>query len=195
MHIWASLAAGCWQAAVQALPPLPLPPPATAENSATAAAVSSTCLSPHACLRSGCQARGRRRPFVAAAASSSGSSSAQAADEPSRLQRRELLSLSVLAPAAAAVLLAGAPAPAWAAEGEAAVAVAPAAPAATVYSDEQDKFSIAVPAGWAQGTGSIGEAGALTTNQARFSNAAGLRRVVAFFPEGKPDVSVAITVQ
>lgn len=159
---------------------------------------SSTLVAP-ANAASGCQARGRRRPFVAAAASSSGSSSAQAADEPSRLQRRQLLSLSVLAPAAAAVLLGGAPAPACAAEGEAAVAAvapaAPAAPAATIYSDAEDKFSIAVPAGWAQGTGAIGEAGALTTNQARFSNAAGLRRVVAFFPEGKPDVSVAITVQ
>lgn len=31
--------------------------------------------------------------------------------------------------------------------------------------------------------------------QARFSNAAGLRRVVAFTPEGNASVSVAITVQ
>jgi hypothetical protein len=46
-----------------------------------------------------------------------------------------------------------------------------------------------------QGSGTIGQEGTLTTNQARFSNAAGLRRVVAFVPEDKPDVSVAITVQ
>jgi len=31
--------------------------------------------------------------------------------------------------------------------------------------------------------------------QARFSNAAGMRRVVAFVPEGKPEVSVAVTIQ
>lgn len=55
--------------------------------------------------------------------------------------------------------------------------------------------SITVPAGWEQGTGAIGEAGTLTSNQARFSNAAGLRRVVAFVPPGNPQVSVAVTVQ
>ena len=55
--------------------------------------------------------------------------------------------------------------------------------------------SITVPAGWEQGAGAIGEAGTLTSQQARFSNAAGLRRVVAFVPAGKPQVSVAVTVQ
>lgn len=76
---------------------------------------------------------------------------------------------------------------AWADEGGSA--------AGFTYTDDQDLFSITVPGGWVQGSGAIGQEGTLTSNQARFSNAAGLRRVVAFAPEGNPAVSVAVTIQ
>lgn len=120
------------------------------------------------------------------------------AQQDGTLQRRQLLSLSLLAPAAAALLGSGAVGTFPALAEEVAAAPAPGAPAAassTRYTDPVDAFSIEVPAGWVQGSGTIGDAGTLTSQQARFSNAAGLRKVVAFLPEGKPEVSVAVTVQ
>ncbi|KAI3438981.1 hypothetical protein D9Q98_001395 [Chlorella vulgaris] len=134
---------------------------------------------------------GRRVNVVAA-------SSHAPAQQDGTLQRRQLLSLSLLAPAAAALLGSGAVGTFPALAEEVAAAPAPGAPAAassTRYTDPVDAFSIEVPAGWVQGSGTIGDAGTLTSQQARFSNAAGLRKVVAFLPEGKPEVSVAVTVQ
>lgn len=115
---------------------------------------------------------------------------AQEQDATSSLPRRQLLSTALLGPAAASL---AAVLPAAADEEPATAAAAPAAPA--VYTDPEDKYSIEVPAGWVQASGAIGEAGTLTSTQARFSNAAGLRKVVAFLPEGRPGVSVAVTVQ
>lgn len=137
--------------------------------------------------------------MVASTGSKGGSQSAAAAGPAkpeaasSVLPRRQLLSLSLLAPAAAVLLGSGAAAPLPAAADEAPAAAA--SSGSTVYTDPEDKFSIEVPSGWALATGAFGEEGTLTTNQARFSNAAGLRRVVAFLPEDKPEVSVAVTIQ
>ncbi|PRW58834.1 psbP domain-containing chloroplastic [Chlorella sorokiniana] len=142
--------------------------------------------------------RAAARRGVSAAASSSNSEAAcpaatQQEGSTTQLARRQLLSLALLPPAAAALLSAAGPAAAE--EGAAAVAAPAAAPSSFTFTDEEDKFSITVPAGWEQGIGAIGEAGTLTSQQSRFSNAAGLRRVVAFVPPGKPEVSVAITIQ
>jgi hypothetical protein len=119
---------------------------------------------------------------------------AQQHDTGSSLPRRQLLSAALLAPTVAG-LAAVLPA---AADEEPAAAAAPAAAAPaspTIYTDPEDKFSIEVPAGWVQASGAFGEAGTLTTTQERFSNAAGLRKVVAFLPEGRSGVSVAVTIQ
>lgn len=59
------------------------------------------------------------------------------------------------------------------------------------YSDDLDGFSILVPAGWALGTGDLGQ-----KKMDRFSNAAGMQRVVGFYPALNPDrASIAITVK
>lgn len=140
-----------------------------------------------------------RTTVAVAASSSSGPGEAsptaghlQQENSSAQLARRQLLSLALLPPAAA--LLSASPAAAE--EGAAATAApAAAAPSSFTYTDDEDKFSITVPAGWEVGAGAIGDAGTLTSQQARFSNAAGLRRVVAFVPPGKPEVSVAVTIQ
>ncbi|PSC73435.1 domain-containing 3 [Micractinium conductrix] len=148
--------------------------------------------SPLAGAPSGCRAQ-RRPLLVAAAANASRSNTSSSQQEQPRTARRELLAAALLVPAAAALL----PVARAAADELSVAAPAAAAPSAgpTVYTDADDKFSIAVPAGWEQGVGAIGSEGTLTSAQARFSNAAGMRRVVAFVPEGKPDVSVAVTIQ
>ncbi|GAB4816620.1 hypothetical protein N2152v2_003666 [Parachlorella kessleri] len=56
------------------------------------------------------------------------------------------------------------------------------------YADEKDKFTIAVPDGWLSGEGD------LLPPANRFSNTAGMARVVGFAPPGKSDVNVSITV-
>ncbi|KAI7840488.1 hypothetical protein COHA_005789 [Chlorella ohadii] len=143
-----------------------------------------------------------RRRWTPIAATGSSSSSDATCRVPAQLQqergssqlaRRQLLSLALLPPAAVALLSAAGPAAAE--EGATAAAAPAAAPSSFTYTDDEDKFSITVPAGWEQGAGAIGDAGTLTSQQARFSNAAGLRKVVAFVPPGKPEVSVAITIQ
>ena len=122
-------------------------------------------------LPAGCRQDRRQTLTVAAAPGCS----AEGALEPAAgsLQRRQLLSAALLPPAAAA-LQALAPGVAAAAEAEAPAAAPAVAPSGATYYDEEDKFSIAVPAGWERGEGALGEAGTLTSQQARFSNSAGV---------------------
>jgi len=80
------------------------------------------------------------------------------------------------------------PPPVRAQEGESSPATAPR------YSDPQDGFSIEIPSGWSQGSGNLGSMDP-SDPRSRFSNAAGLQRVVAWLPPGTPDVSLAITVR
>lgn len=62
------------------------------------------------------------------------------------------------------------------------------------YTDAQDGFTIQIPSGWSQGSGDLG--GPQSTDpRSRFSNAAGLQRVVAWVPSDASDVSLAITVR
>ena len=68
------------------------------------------------------------------------------------------------------------------------------APAPAVYADEKDGFTLAIPAGWSQGTGDLNRSGA-SEQKSRFSNAAGLQRVVAWVPPTAPDVSLAVTIR
>lgn len=59
------------------------------------------------------------------------------------------------------------------------------------YSDDLDGFSILVPAEWTLGTGDLGG-----KKMDRFSNAAGMQRVVGFYPALNPDqASIAVTVK
>lgn len=61
---------------------------------------------------------------------------------------------------------------------------------AQIYSDEKDKFTIAVPASWVGGSGDLTGA-----KNSRFSNSEGLQRVVAWFPKDKDgQVNLAVTV-
>jgi len=64
-----------------------------------------------------------------------------------------------------------------------------------VYTDTLDGFSLTVPAGWQLATGGALGGAAASDPKQRFSNAAGLQRVVAFIPPSTPDVSLAITVR
>lgn len=63
-----------------------------------------------------------------------------------------------------------------------------------VYHDEMDGFSITVPQGWTMGTGSLGDKKA-----DRFSNAAGMQRVLGWAPtSGNSDTSatsIAVTIK
>jgi hypothetical protein len=97
---------------------------------------------------------------------------------------------AALATAAAAALLAAPRLPALAED----ISSSPDGSSA-LYTDPLDGFSLTVPAGWAQGSG--GAVGGMDPNdkRARFSNAAGLQRVIAFLPPGTPDVNLAITVR
>jgi hypothetical protein len=65
----------------------------------------------------------------------------------------------------------------------------------SVYTDALDGFSLTVPAGWQLGTGDALGGAASSDPKARFSNAAGLQRVVAFIPPSTSDVNLAITVR
>ncbi len=56
------------------------------------------------------------------------------------------------------------------------------------YVDAADKFRIMVPSNWESGSGD------LNPNTSRFSNTAGLSRVVGFVPPGKSGVNVSVTV-
>lgn len=63
------------------------------------------------------------------------------------------------------------------------------------YADPQDGFTIFVPDGWQQGTGNLGETAA-DSRRSQYSNAAGMQRVVAFYPEAASgNASVAVTIQ
>jgi hypothetical protein len=109
----------------------------------------------------------KSRRVVAQASSTAGTS-----DEQAIISRRDQLLV------AAALALAG-PAAAIAGEGD-----------AQLYSDEKDKFTIAVPASWVGGSGDLTGA-----KNSRFSNSEGLQRVVAWFPKDKDgQVNVAVTV-
>lgn len=64
------------------------------------------------------------------------------------------------------------------------------------YVDEQDGFSMDIPEGWQRGTGNLGNGPAEGSRMAVYSNAAGMQRVVAFFPEDSPGkASLAVTVK
>lgn len=95
--------------------------------------------------------------------------------------RRELLAATLLTIPALGLLSATAPGPAAAEE-------VAATSQGSLYTDAADKFTIAVPPGWVQG------AGDLSGPRNKYSNSEGLRRVVAWFPVGKPEVTVAVTV-
>eukprot|EP00887_Chlorella_sp_A99_P000694 scaffold5.g694.t1 len=109
--------------------------------------------------------------------------------------RRQLL---LSAPIAAALLAAPAraPPPAIASEAPAAGAASADLVPASLYTDEQDKFSIAIPKGWASGTGDFGQASLPESGpqSSRFSNNAGLQRLVAWYVPSNSDVSVAVTI-
>ena len=65
----------------------------------------------------------------------------------------------------------------------------------TVYTDELDGFSIRVPQGWTMGTGSLGD-----QKMDRFSNAAGMQRVLGWAPNnGDSNISatcsIAVTIK
>lgn len=96
--------------------------------------------------------------------------------EAASVSRRRLLAGATLSLAAASLLPAS-PLPAL-------------ADGATLvdFLDEKDKFSLQVPDGWASGEGD------LTPNTNRFSNTAGMSRVVGFAPPGRPDVNISVTI-
>ena len=98
------------------------------------------------------------------AASGQGSDQAEALS-----QRRQILALpALLLPVF------------WGGAAQAEEGASPAAAASReAYVDAQDKFSIVVPSGWEQGSGDM------SGPQDRFSNAAGMRRVVAWCAAGE----------
>jgi len=101
--------------------------------------------------------------------------------------RREAL---VLGAGAAQLLLLGGAATGStqaAADDQAPVAVAGAAAAASTYEDAADGFTLAVPAGWATGEGSL-------SGNASFSGATGSRRAVAFYEKDDPATSCVVVV-
>ena len=104
------------------------------------------------------------RPATSCVKAGIGASAQQGSGQ--ELQRRQILALpSLLLP-----LLWGS---ATRAEDEAPPS-SPAAASREAYVDSQDKFSIVIPSGWEQGSGDM------SGPKDRFSNAAGLRRVVAW---------------
>lgn len=62
------------------------------------------------------------------------------------------------------------------------------------YSDPQDKFQLAIPQKWVYGTGDLGPPSEPGSMAARFGNSAGMKRVLAWFPEDNPNVSVSVTI-
>ena len=60
----------------------------------------------------------------------------------------------------------------------------------TTYKDTLDGWQIEVPANWTQGEGSLGD-----KKQDRFSNAAGMQRVVGWVSPSSPTTSLAVTVK
>lgn len=60
-----------------------------------------------------------------------------------------------------------------------------------VYNDELDGFSISVPQGWTMGTGNLGD-----KKSDRFSNAAGMQRVLGWAPaDANSATSIAVTIK
>lgn len=61
-----------------------------------------------------------------------------------------------------------------------------------IYQDPKDGFSISIPNGWIQGSGDLG---GNPSQNSRYSNAAGLQRIIAWFPPGNPNANLAITIK
>lgn len=63
----------------------------------------------------------------------------------------------------------------------------------TLYVDPEDKFQLEVPSNWSTGSGDLFGDPSSSSQTNRFSNGAGLKRVVAFYPPDTPSVSISIT--
>jgi hypothetical protein len=102
--------------------------------------------------------------------------------------RREALGV-LGAGAAQLLLLGGGGAGAAQASGETAAAAppAPTTTSSTTFEDAADGFTLAVPAGWATGEGSL-------SGNSSFSGATGSRRAVAFYEKGDPSTSCVVVV-
>jgi hypothetical protein len=67
------------------------------------------------------------------------------------------------------------------------------ADSSTLYVDPEDKFQLEVPSNWSTGSGDLFGEPSSSSQTNRFSNGAGLKRVVAFYPPDTPSVSISIT--